>query len=196
MKKIILSFVCLLLVGCSNVSKEEYEQLIEEKKALQVSYNSIKKELQDLQISYNDQAIKLEDLKEFESELKKKEDVKISGGFVATVRDVTPDNCVNDYTLRLVLLQWFQGDTFVLNIEEHVATKGELAKKLKNKTYYFEIEPVVVEKELYNMSVEDVKDLLNASITVNNWIKIKDFREIKDNEGGLNSWFINVEPVK
>ena len=46
------------------------------------------------------------------------------------------------------------------------------------------------------MSVEDVKDLLNASITVNNWIKIKDFREIKDNEGGLNSWFINVEPVK
>lgn len=194
MKKIILSFVCLLLVGCSNVSKEEYEQLIEEKKALQVSYNSIKKELQDLQISYNDQAIKLEDLKE--SELKKKEDVKISGGFVATVRDVMPDNCVDDYTLRLVLLQWFQGDTFVLNIEEHVATKGELAKKLKNKTYYFEIEPVVVEKELYNMSVEDVKDLLNASITVNNWIKIKDFREIKDNGGGLNSWFINVEPVK
>ena len=76
MKKIILSLVCLLLVGCSNVSKEEYEQLIEEKKALQVSYNSIKKDLEDLQISYNDQAIKLEDLKEFESEMKKKKDFR------------------------------------------------------------------------------------------------------------------------
>ena len=50
MKKLMMSLLCLLLVGCSNVSKEEYEQLIEEKKALQVSYNSIKKELQDLQI--------------------------------------------------------------------------------------------------------------------------------------------------
>ena len=190
MKKIILSLVCLLLVGCSNATEEKYEQLIEEKKALQVSYNSIKKDLQDLQISYNDQAIKLEDLKEFESEMKKKEDVKISGGFVATVRDVMTDNCIDDYTLRLVLLQWFQGDTFVLNVNE------EVAKKIKNKTYYFEIEPVVVEKEFYNMSVEDVKEMLNASITVHDWISIKDFREIKDNEGGLNSWFINVESVK
>ena len=178
MKKIIISLLCLCLVGCSNVSKKEYEHLVHENKELQVAYNQV-----------------MEDLNEFESKLENKEDVKISGGFVATVRDVMPDNCVDDFTSRLVLLQWFQGDTFVLRIDEKAVEKN-LGEKLENKRYYFEIEPVVVKKECYNMSVEDVNDMLSASMTVHNWIKIKDFREVNDDEGGLNSWFINVEPVK
>ena len=175
MKKLLSLCLCLVLVGCSSntISQEEYDALVKKNEGLTEEVIKLNKEIKDL--NNQDNSV----------------DVKISGGFVATVRDKIPDYVLDDFTLNTVILQWFQGDMFVMKIDEKMISNLEIGK-----TYYFEIEEVILDKESYGLTVSETQKLLNGNISSYNFIKIKSYRNPIDNEGGLESYFVIIEEVK
>ena len=102
MKKLLSLCLCLVLVGCSSntISQEEYDALVKKNEELTEEVIKLKKEIKDL--NNQDNSV----------------DVKISGGFVATVRDKMSDYVLDDFTQNTVILQWFQGDMFVMKVNE------------------------------------------------------------------------------
>jgi len=113
MKKILI-IVCAIAiisaVGCGNpsdgtVSQEKYEELM-------AAFEKLSAESEQATI-----------------------DAKITGAFVATVRVIMPDYTLDDTTPRMVILQEFQGNPFLLWVGEEIATQ-----LMAGQTYYFAVE--------------------------------------------------------
>ncbi len=175
MKKLLSLCLCLVLVGCSSnsVTQEEYDALVKKNEELTEEVNKLNNEIKDL--SNQDNSV----------------NVKISGGFSATVRNKMPDYILDDETLNTVVLQWFQADMFIMNIGEDIVSDLEIGK-----TYYFELETVILDKETYGLNVYEVQKILNGNAGAYNWLKVASVRAPKDNEIGIESNFINVEETK
>lgn len=196
MKKILSLILCVLLVGCSSntVSKSDYDVLLKEKNTLELEVNNLKKTNEKLQESNLKKEVdslekqllnvnlELSKLKErLDNEIS---DIKISGGFVATLRHLMPDYGLDDRVIGIAIVQWFQGDTFVVRIDSEVAKKLEIGK-----TYYFEIK----EKVIQGHTLNEVKDLVYSE---NHMIQVINTRLPKEDELGLASPTVNVEKVK
>lgn len=100
-----------------------------------------------------------------------KGDIIITGGLVATV--IAKDS-------SYVTIKLFQSEDQLLRVNDTIKKQIEVGK-----TYYFEIEPVVIMKNKYFMSVKEVRYVLGESIIENDWITVKSIREPKEEEMGL-----------
>ena len=181
MKKLLSLCVCLLLVGCSSgVTQEEYDSLVKKNEELSSEITKLNEEIADLKYAHDDGVTQYEAT-----------NVKVSGGFVATVREKMPDYVLDDSTLSVVVLQWFQGNMFILDVDNEIVSELEIGK-----AYYFEIESVVLDKDSYGLSVPEVQKLLNGNIASFDIVKVKSYRNPTDDEGGINSDFIAIEEVK
>lgn len=172
MNKLIGLLCCFLLVGCSGVSKDEYQQIIKENEYLKTEVTQLKADKEEM------------DKKDF-----KGENLKLSGGFIATVREILPDHVFDDKTNRSVVMQLFQSDLFVMNVGEKIASQVKVGE-----TYYFEIEEVKLLYSDYGLTKDQVSQAL-INLTAYNWIKIKDVRKPNENEGGLENVFIKIESL-
>lgn len=61
------------------------------------------------------------------------------GAFVATVRQLIPDYCLDTWTLNTAVVTLFQSSPFVINVGDEVAATLEV-----NKAYYFEVKETPV----------------------------------------------------
>ncbi|QSX06464.1 hypothetical protein JYG23_03120 [Sedimentibacter sp. zth1] len=157
-----------LLSGCSeqNISEEEYEQLLS----------------QNIQL-----VSELENIKETDN---KKETINtmVTGHFVANVRQLSPDYCLDDFTPTVAVLTCFQDYPFMVHIGEEMASQLVVGK-----SYYFEI----VETEIGEILKTDFDKhflSINAAFAQYN-LKIKNFRTPSENECGIVSTFITYEEI-
>lgn len=157
-------FIIFTITGCSFQGKSQEE------------YN-------DLQEKYNDL---IEQNQQLQSELVPYQETintKITGSFVATVHQLSPDYVGDSVTPRVAVLTCFQDSPFMVHVGE------EMASKLKaGESYYFEIE----EKSIGEISKAEfykgcpcVEEAYAAY-----YFRIKSFRTPKEGEGGLDSTHI------
>lgn len=174
MKKVFSLILCLLLVGCtSNVSQEEYDKIKSEVNNLTTNYEQMTK-------AYND-------LKE---QVKEIADIKISGGFVAQVIGMCYDPESENGEIRYLTVKRFQGDYEIIRVKDKIANKITTGK-----TYFFEIEDAVVEKDIYSMTLDQVNAALADNIYAHQWINVTGARTPLDSEMGIAETLI-IEVIK
>ena len=114
---------------------------------------------------------------------------KVTGTFVADVRQVSPGYTLDAVTPTAVMLTCFQDSPFMVIVGE------ELASKLTaGKAYYFELE----EKEIGKISKAEFEKgcpNLAAAFPLYN-LQIKSFRLAQDDERGLESVNVTFAEVK
>lgn len=115
-------------------------------------------------------------------------DIHIFGGFAATLRAVLADYMVDDSTLKVLVLQQFQGKMSLVYVDENITYGLEIGK-----TYYFEIESYIIEDTSY--TAKQVLQMIGDNYGAFDWLKITDYRDPKENEIGLESFFIQAEEI-
>ena len=165
MKKIILSLVCLLLVGCSNGLKEEYDLVVKENAEL-------KTQIQDLSTKLSDYK------KELDTQTQKDEKgkVKISGGLVLTVDAKLNDPNVGIDNFNTLVVRPFQSNPEILVVDEEIVQKVKVGE-----TYFFEIKT----KTIHDVTYDEVVDTINLDLGAMQWLEVVDVREPLENEYGL-----------
>ena len=158
MKKIGFLLCSVLLAGCSGVSQTEYQKVVSENQALIDQVEELTEEL-----SSYDEIV----------------DVRVSGGFVATVFDRMADPEVDSTVENVLSIHFFQGDFEYLTVSKEISEQVEVGK-----TYYFEFEPFVVQKDYYSMSVSTVEYVL-ASKMDSFGLNVISVREAREDEMGL-----------
>ncbi len=147
-------FLIFTITGCSfqGKSQEEYNDLIKQNQQL-------KSELAPYQETIN---------------------TKITGSFVATVRELSPDYVGDCVTPTIAVLTCFQSPPFMVHVGK------EMASKLKvGESYYFEIEEKSIgeiSKAEFNKGCPYVEEAYASY-----HFQIKSFRTPKEEEGGLDS---------
>lgn len=116
-------------------------------------------------------------MKEKVNEIK---DIKISGGFVAEVIGMYYDSESENGEIRYLTIKRFQGDHELIRVKDKIANEVKTGK-----SYFFEIEDVIVEKEMYSMTLSQVNTALADNIYAHQWINVIGVRSPLDNELGL-----------
>lgn len=164
MKKIIVSLLCLLLVGCSNGSKEDYEIVVKEN-------TELKNQVQKL-------TTKLNEYQELEKYDRENEEgiIQISGGLVLTVDAKLKDPNVGTDNFNTLVVRPFQSNPEILIVDE------EIAKEVKvGETYFFEMKT----KTIDDISLGEVVDTINLDLGAMQWLEVVNVREPLENEYGL-----------
>lgn len=114
----VLLILVLPLAGCSiqSISLADHERLQQQYDALVLENRQLKEQIEVV-------------------------DAKVTGAFVATVRQLIPDYCLDTWTLNTAVVTLFQGGPFVISVGEEIAATLEV-----NKTYYFEIRETPIGK--------------------------------------------------
>ena len=170
MKRILVMLCTFILVGCSSVSQTEYQKVVEENQVLTKQVEELTEKL-----SSYDEIV----------------DVRVSGGFVATVFDRMADPEVDSSVENVLSIHFFQGDFEYLTVSKEISDQIEVGK-----TYYFEFEPFVVRKDYYSMSISDVEYVLASGIDSfgMNVVKVREARE--DEMGLAQTLFVEENIVK
>lgn len=161
--QLLIAVICILAItGCSspNVSEDKYNELLQQNQRL-IS------ELEPLQESIN---------------------TKITGSFVATVRQLSPDYCGDCFTPRVAVLTCFQTGPFMVHVGKEMASKLKIGE-----SYYFEIADQSI-GEITKAEFEKGCPSVEAAYALY-YFKIKSFRAPKESEGGLDSVHIIYEPI-
>lgn len=142
------------ITGCSSsgITQEDYNQLLEQNQKL---------------------ASELAPLKETIN-------TKITGDFVATVRDLSPDYAGDCVTPRVAVLTCFQMGPFMVHVGEEMASKLKIGE-----SYYFEIADQSI-GEISKAEFDKGCPPIEAAYALY-YFKIKSFRAPKESEGGLDS---------
>jgi len=113
---------------------------------------------------------------------------KVTGSFVATVRQLSPDYVLDNSTLTMAVLTCFQSGPFMVHVGE------DMAKELTvGETYYFEID----ENEIGEISKNEFEKgcpSIEVAFYLYN-LHIKSFREPYEHEYGLASININYKKI-
>lgn len=157
MKKAIVFVLCLLLTGCSGISKEDYEKIVQENQQLQEQVEELQSQI---------------------SNTEKLPDVRITGGIVATLHDILPNPFVGDGVPRYALIQYFQSGLTLVKVDPEIANELEIGE-----SYYFEIEPYTVRNDRYQFTKEQVMQLAHNGP----WLTITDYREPQEDEWGITT---------
>ena len=165
MKKLMMSLLCLLLVGCSNVSREDYALVVKEN-------DELKTQLQELSIQLSDTKVKLNQYKEDN----KKGKVEISGGLVLTVDAKLIDPNIGSEEPNTLVVRPFQSNPEIIMVDEEIVEKIKVGQ-----TYFFEMKTKTIEDVTYN----EVVDTINLDLGANRWLEVVDVREPLENECGL-----------
>ncbi len=180
----ILLAMCILLSGCASgaITQEQYDALMATNEELTVELELLKQEQSDTPSSSADAPAPPvgDDMVE----------VKIRGGFSATVMGFARETLSTDYPPQFVILTLFQSSPFILYVGSDVTAQLEVGN-----TYYFEIE----EREVDPISREDYEDEYFypdlSQLIADNVIYITSFREPTENELGLESVHIEYVPL-
>lgn len=106
--------------------------------------------------------------------------VGIEGGFVATVRGIIPDYCLDDKTPQVLILTEFQSGPFLVYAGQDISEKIYIGDM-----YYFEIvnkDVGFVTQDEYNKGIP----VTETAIVLYN-LRINSFRQPEDNEIGFES---------
>ena len=164
MKRILVILCVFILVGCTRVSQAEYQKVVSENQMLSKQVEELTEKL-----SSYDEIV----------------DVRVSGGFVATVFDRMADPEVDSSVENVLSFHFFQGDFEYLTVSKEISDQIEVGK-----TYYFEFEPFVVQKDYYSMSISNVEYVLASEID-SFGLHVVHVREASEDEMGLvqTLWF-------
>lgn len=164
MKKVIMSLLCFLLLGCSNSLKNDCEDLMDEN-------NQLKVQIQELTDELNDCKEELDQYDEYE-----KGKVKISGGLVLSVDAKLDDPHTESTVENVLVVRLFQSNHDIIRVSDEIAKEVEIGE-----TYFFEIKPKVIE----DVSVNEVQEVLSLDIGAMQWLEVDRVREPKEDEYGL-----------
>lgn len=175
MKKLVMSLLCLLLVGCSSISKEDYDLVVKEN-------GELKTQIQELSTQLNKYKYELDQQKQQNG----KGQVKISGGLVLTVDAKLIDPNIDSKNPNTLVVRPFQSNPEILIVDE------EIVKKVKvGETYFFEMKTKTIEDVSYN----EVVDTINLDLGAMRWLEVVGVREPQENEYGLAE-NLHIEVIK
>jgi len=172
MKKIILSLVCLLLVGCSNGLKEEYDSVVKENAELKTQIQELSTKL----INYKNELNKQKNELDTQPQEDEKGRVKISGGLVLTVDAKLIDPNIDSDIPRVLVVRPFQSNPEILMVDDKIAQKVKVGE-----TYFFEMKTKTIE----DVSFDEVIDTINLDLGAMRWLEVENVREPLENEYGL-----------
>lgn len=122
-------FVCMILLcyGCGNkeIGQNAYDKVCAERDTLQANVVQLQTQVEQL----NNGSFAVEEGAEPTIH------TKIRGSFVATVRAVLPDYCLDDTTPQIAVLTCFQRSPFTVYVGKELATQLKVGE-----TYTFQIE--------------------------------------------------------
>lgn len=107
--------------------------------------------------------------------------VMLTGNFVATVRHLIPDYCLDNTTKTVAVVTFFQDGPFAIYVGDELASELE-----EGVSYYFEIEDMEI-GEITKEQFEGGPYMVVESLLKNNHTKFKTVRPSKEDECGLDS---------
>lgn len=115
------------------------------------------------------------------------ENIRISGGFTATVREILPDYCLDNVTPSVAVVTEFQSGPFIISLGEDLASGLVVGE-----TYVFEIEPKEIQLDA------GAESNINNTVTLLNQynLKVVSYRVAEENELGLESLTLSVNKME
>lgn len=115
------------------------------------------------------------------------ENIRISGGFTATVREVMPDYCFDNVTPAVAVVTEFQSGPFIVNLGPELASE-----LVAGETYVFEIESKEIQVPAGTESY-----ISNTVVLLNQYnLQVVGYRVAEDDELGLESLTLSVEKME
>lgn len=175
---IIIMALFMLLSGCNNISKSEYDSLNRKYNTVVSNRDELLEEIHELEAENR----KLEQLNEA-SDSNGMVKVVLSGGFSATVRSLIPNYAIHDERPLCAVVDLYQSGPFVVYLGDELISQVE-----EGKTYVFEIERTVVDMSQHeykqNAGVEALIPLYN--------LRIISVRLANDDEIGISGAVITM----
>ncbi len=148
--------------------------------ALKDDFDSLSADYQELLADFNENTLNSSSTASEETV-----DVKLSGGFTATVRGFMPDYVYSDDNSNIVILTLFQDTPFL--ISKYNFADVNLSEELEiGETYYFQFE----DSYLSGITLSEVSDnsYMSPTEAIENYgVTIEGFRAPTEDEQGLNS---------
>ena len=163
---IIIMVLFMVLSGCNNISKSEYDSLNRKYNTVVANRDELLEEIHELEAENRKLEAEIEQLEQLNEASDSNGMVKVvlSGGFSATVRSLISNYAIHPERPLCAVVDLYPSDPFVVYLGNELISQVE-----EGKTYVFEIERTVVDMSQYeykqNAGVEALIPLYNLRIT-------------------------------